>query len=87
VSRATAEGSPGEGIRTPGVERLQDPEPKGGEEELDRSLRPRTLADFVGQRAVKEQLEVFVEAARARDEALDHVLLAGPRAWARPRWR
>ena len=66
------------GIRTPGVERLQDPEPKGGEEELDRSLRPRRLDDFVGQRAVKQQLQVFVEAARARDEALDHVLLAGP---------
>ena len=74
-----AEGGSGvSGIRTPGVERLQDPEPKGGEEELDRSLRPRRLDDFVGQRAVKEQLQVFVEAARARDEALDHVLLAGP---------
>jgi len=72
------EGAPVEGIRTPGIERLQDPEPKGGEEELDRSLRPRRLDDFVGQRAVKAQLEVFVEAARARDEALDHVLLAGP---------
>ena len=66
------------GIRTPGVERLQDPEPKGGEEELDRSLRPRRLDDFVGQKAVKEQLRVFVDAARAREEALDHVLLAGP---------
>ena len=66
------------GIRTPGVERLQDPEPEGGEEELDRSLRPRRLDDFVGQKAVKEQLQVFVEAARAREEALDHVLLAGP---------
>jgi len=72
------EGARVEGIRTPGIERLQDPEPKGGEEELDRSLRPRRLDDFVGQRAVKAQLEVFVEAARARDEALDHVLLAGP---------
>jgi len=72
------DGAPAEGIRTPGIERLQDPEPKGGEEELDRSLRPRRLDDFVGQRAVKAQLEVFVEAARARDEALDHVLLAGP---------
>jgi len=76
--RAAVEGAPVEGIRTPGIERLQDPEPKGGEEELDRSLRPRRLDDFVGQRAVKAQLEVFVEAARARDEALDHVLLAGP---------
>jgi Holliday junction DNA helicase RuvB len=76
--RVTADDAPGTGIRSPGVERLQDPEPKGGEEELDRSLRPKRLDDFVGQRAVKEQLQVFVEAARARDEALDHVLLAGP---------
>ena len=48
------------------------------EEELERSLRPRTLADFVGQERVKEQLQIALEAARARNEALDHVLLAGP---------
>jgi holliday junction DNA helicase RuvB len=48
------------------------------EEELERSLRPRTLADFVGQERVKEQLHIALEAARARHEALDHVLLAGP---------
>jgi len=67
------------GIRTPGVERLQDPEiESGAEEELDRSLRPRRLEDFVGQEQVKAQLGVFIEAARARNEALDHVLLAGP---------
>ena len=50
----------------------------GGDEDLDRSLRPRRLADFVGQGPVRDQLAVFVEAARARGEALDHVLLAGP---------
>ncbi len=67
------------GIRTPGVERLQDPEVESGaEEELDRSLRPKLLTDFVGQEQVKAQLGVFIEAARARGEALDHVLLAGP---------
>jgi holliday junction DNA helicase RuvB len=67
------------GIRTPGVERLHDPEIEDGSEEaLDRSLRPKRLADFVGQTQVKEQLGVFIEAARARGEALDHVLLAGP---------
>jgi Holliday junction DNA helicase RuvB len=67
------------GIRTPGVERLQDPEVESGaEEELDRSLRPKLLTDFVGQEQVKAQLTVFIEAARARGEALDHVLLAGP---------
>jgi len=46
--------------------------------ELDRSLRPRTLDDFVGQQRVKEQLTIALEAAKARGEALDHVLLAGP---------
>ena len=50
----------------------------GPDDELDRSLRPRKLADFVNQKQVTEQLEVFIEAARRRDEALDHVLLAGP---------
>ena len=65
-------------IRTPGVERIQAPEAEPAEEELDRSLRPRRLEDFVGQSAVKSQLGLFIEAARARGEALDHVLLAGP---------
>ena len=60
------------------VERIQTPVQVGGEEDLDRSLRPRRLGDFVGQRAVKEQMTVFIEAAKGRGEALDHVLLAGP---------
>ena len=66
------------GIRTPGVERIQAAPAYGADEELDRSLRPRKLADFVGQQAVKDQLSVFIEAAKGRGEALDHVLLAGP---------
>jgi holliday junction DNA helicase RuvB len=48
------------------------------DEELDRSLRPRRLSDFVNQQQVTAQLEVFIAAARGRGEALDHVLLAGP---------
>ena len=48
------------------------------EEEFDRSLRPRTLADFVNQERVKEQLAIALAAAKARGEALDHVLFAGP---------
>ena len=48
------------------------------EEELDGSLRPRSLEEFVGQERVKEQLAIALEAAKARGEALDHVLLAGP---------
>jgi Holliday junction DNA helicase RuvB len=46
--------------------------------DLDRSLRPRRLQDFVGQEAIKDQLAVSIAAASSRGEALDHVLLAGP---------
>jgi Holliday junction DNA helicase RuvB len=49
-----------------------------GDDELDGSLRPRRLDDFVGQERIKEQLTISLEAAKARGEALDHVLLAGP---------
>ncbi|HXQ00756.1 MAG TPA: Holliday junction branch migration DNA helicase RuvB [Solirubrobacteraceae bacterium] len=48
------------------------------EDELDRSLRPRSLEEFVGQSTLREQLSVAIEAAGARKEALDHLLLAGP---------
>jgi Holliday junction DNA helicase RuvB len=48
------------------------------EEEAELTLRPRRLDDFVGQERVKEQLEIALAAAKARGEALDHVLLAGP---------
>jgi Holliday junction DNA helicase RuvB len=58
-------------IQTPGV--LDD-----GEDELDRSLRPRSLDEFVGQDGIREQLAVSVAAAAARGDALDHVLLSGP---------
>jgi Holliday junction DNA helicase RuvB len=76
--RVTAEDAPVQGIRTPGVERIQAPEAEPADEDFERSLRPRRLDDFVGQPAIKEQLAVFIEAAKARGEALDHVLLAGP---------
>jgi Holliday junction DNA helicase RuvB len=48
------------------------------EEALDRAIRPRMLADYVGQAVVCEQLEIFIQAAKGRREALDHVLLFGP---------
>jgi len=54
------------------------PELRIEEDELEQSLRPRRLDDFVGQERIKEQLEISLEAARARGEALDHVLLVGP---------
>jgi len=45
---------------------------------LDRAVRPRLLSDYVGQPAVKNQMEIFIEAARRRSEALDHLLIFGP---------
>ncbi len=60
------------------AERLIDPKAVTEEIILDRAIRPRTLNDYVGQRAIREQLEIFIHAARARREALDHVLLFGP---------
>jgi Holliday junction DNA helicase RuvB len=48
------------------------------DDDLDRSLRPRRLEDFIGQEALKDQLAVSIAAAAGREEALDHVLLAGP---------
>ena len=49
-----------------------------GDEEVEQSLRPRRLDDFVGQERIKEQLSIVLEAAKGRGEALDHVLLVGP---------
>jgi holliday junction DNA helicase RuvB len=66
-SAADAEGEP-----------LAEARLAGADDELDRSLRPRRLAEFVNQEQVTAQLEVFIEAARRRGEPLDHVLLAGP---------
>lgn len=51
---------------------------QGDEEAFDRAVRPKRLADYVGQSAVKTQMEIFIEAARNRREALDHVLIFGP---------
>ena len=51
---------------------------RGADDWAEASLRPQTLREFVGQRASRENLSVFIEAARARAEALDHVLLHGP---------
>ncbi|MHC5719790.1 MAG: AAA family ATPase, partial [Nostoc sp.] len=52
--------------------------PGRDEEVVDRAVRPKTLADYVGQPKVKNQMEIFIQAARQRGEALDHVLIFGP---------
>jgi Holliday junction DNA helicase RuvB len=61
-----------------GDERVQSAAARPGDDDLDRSLRPPRLAQFVGLEQLKDQLALFIEAARRRGEPLDHVLLAGP---------
>lgn len=58
--------------------RLVTPEYASDDAEAEASLRPRTLGEYVGQEKAKQNLSIYIEAARARDEALDHVLLYGP---------
>lgn len=62
----------------PEPERLADPGEMRDDEELEGSLRPRSLGSFTGQAQLREQLTIFIEAARSRGEPLDHALLAGP---------
>ena len=64
-----------------GINPLLSPDVDGdtsSEQMLDRSLRPTRLADFIGQPNTRDQLDIFIKAARQRNEALDHVLVFGP---------
>ena len=58
-------------------ERLVNPDPQP-EEQYDLSLRPQRLGEYIGQPEIKENLKVFIEAAKKRGHPLDHVLLSGP---------
>jgi Holliday junction DNA helicase RuvB len=60
------------------TDRLIAPTAKEREDHLDRTVRPKSLADYVGQPAVREQMEIFIGAAKKRGEALDHTLVFGP---------
>jgi len=59
-------------------DRLVSSSTQGEEEAIERAIRPRQLDEYVGQPAVKKQMSVFIQAARQRTEALDHVLIFGP---------
>lgn len=59
-------------------ERIVDADANNNEDRADMTLRPTRLADYIGQNALKHQLTVFIQAARSREESLDHVLLYGP---------
>jgi holliday junction DNA helicase RuvB len=66
-------------IETDGLNRVVTAQVAGPQEEVvERALRPRGLAEYVGQEKIREQLSIFIQAARQRGEALDHVLLFGP---------
>ena len=61
------------------VDRLVSAESKSTQEDaIERALRPKRLAEYVGQAKIREQLSIFIEAARRREDTLDHVLLFGP---------
>jgi len=60
------------------AERIVSMSAAGDEEAYERAIRPRTLDDYIGQASVKRQMQIFVQAARQRGEALDHVLIFGP---------
>jgi len=61
-----------------GEDRLLDPEAREDEQELDITLRPRWISEFIGQDRIREHLEIFITAARERKESLDHVIISGP---------
>ena len=61
-----------------GPGRVTSPELADGERELDSNLRPKTFGEFIGQDKLRANLKVFIEAAKMRGEALDHVLFYGP---------
>jgi len=60
------------------ADRLVTPQGSKADEALDRTVRPRLLADYVGQPQVSEQMEIFIKAARGRGDSLDHTLIFGP---------
>lgn len=59
-------------------DRLISAQSRGEDERFDRAIRPRRLSEYRGQPAVREQMEIFIEAARQRGDALDHTLIFGP---------
>ena len=59
-------------------DRIVSSELKGNDRQVDRAIRPQALAEYIGQPVVKEQMEIFIQAARQRNEPLDHTLIFGP---------
>ena len=60
------------------ADRLITASSRDRDEQLDRAIRPLALAEYIGQPVVREQMELFIQAAKNRQEALDHTLIFGP---------
>ncbi len=60
------------------LDRIITPHAQNEMDHIDRAIRPKYLRDYIGQATVREQMEIFIQAARSRQEALDHVLIFGP---------
>jgi Holliday junction DNA helicase RuvB len=79
IERDNFGGKSADGVSETPVDRLISAEAKSTQEEaIERALRPKRLAEYVGQVKIREQLSIFIEAARRRQDTLDHVLLFGP---------
>ena len=68
------------------ADRLISGSAKEREEQFDRAIRPLSLEEYIGQPVVRDQMGLFMQAARQRGEALDHTLILVRPAWARPHW-
>lgn len=67
------------------ADRLVSADSSGFEEAADRAIRPKLLAEYVGQPQVRSQMEIFIQAAKLRGDALDHLLMAR-QGWGKPPW-
>lgn len=56
------------------------------EEVADRAIRPKLLEEYIGQPQVRSQMEIFIQAAKLRGDALDHLLILARRGWGKRRW-
>lgn len=65
------------------ADRLVSADSSGFEEAADRAIRPKLLAEYVGQPQVRSQMEIFIQAAKLRGDALDHLLILA-RRWGKP---
>ena len=66
---------------------LVSAENQGNEAIIMTSVRPKLLNEYIGQKDVKSQMSLFIEAAKKRGDALDHTLIYGPQGWEKPPWQ